>query len=260
MPAQHKAAVAKVRISDSLRCRQTDVMTRQERRLVRVRRRRVMLLAGTLLVVTMGACLTLMPPTYADETPFDTTTAVTRAELVSGSATVSRSEDRTGMGTWELGEDVDADGLTRVEAYNDTVAALIDGRDKDSVPADFNPNHDTGDTGNAYAFSECTWWAYVRRHQLGLPAGSYMGNGNQWADTARRLGYWVDNTPRVGDVMVFQAGQAGSSLIYGHVAIVESVNEDGSITTSECGAAYNGQPFSRTFPAEETGNYEYIHY
>ena len=90
-----------------------------------------------------------------------------------------------------------------------------------------------------------------------FPAGSYMGNGNQWADSARRLGYWVDSTPRQGDVMVFQSGQAGSSLIYGHVAIVEQVNEDGSIVTSEWRAAYNGQPFSRTFPASEVGDYQY---
>lgn len=91
----------------------------------------------------------------------------------------------------------------------------------------------------------------MRRHQLGLPAGSHMGNGADWADTARRLGYWVDSTPRVGDVICFQRGQYGSDPFYGHVGIVESVASDGSITTSECGAAYNGQPFSRTFTAEQ---------
>lgn len=156
---------------------------------------------------------------------------------------------------------MDTDKLVGWQADNPVVMDLLNGRDKDSVPAGFDPDHATGDTdGNAYPFSECTWWAYVRRHQLGLPAGSYMGNGNQWADSARRLGYWVDSTPRQGDVMVFQSGQAGSSLIYGHVAIVEQVNEDGSIVTSECGAAYNGQPFSRTFPASEVGDYQYIHY
>lgn len=260
MSAQHKAIAARrFKLPELLHVQADPMMTRQQRRSIRTRKRRIAALTGAFLLTCLGMSLTLLPPTYANEAPFDTTTAITRDQLI-GSSTVSRSMERTSTGTWELGEDINMDKLTRVDAYNETVAALIDGRDKDSVPADFNPNHDTGDTGNAYAFSECTWWAYVRRHQLGLPAGSYMGNGNQWADTARRLGYWVDNTPRQGDVMVFQSGQAGSSLIYGHVAIVEQVNEDGSITTSECGAAYNGQPFSRTFPANEVGDYQYIHY
>ena len=81
-------------------------------------------------------------------------------------------------------------------------------QDSSALPANFNPNHATGDVGNAYEFSQCTWWVYVRRHQLGLPAGSHMGNGCQWADSARALGYWVDNTPRhVGDIIVFAAGR-----------------------------------------------------
>lgn len=78
-----------------------------------------------------------------------------------------------------------------------------------------------------------------------------MGDGADWANTARKLGYWVDNSPRVGDVICFSRGQYDSDLTYGHVGIVENVGQDGSITTSECGAAYNGQPFSRTFTAEQ---------
>ena len=116
-----------------------------------------------------------------------------------------------------------------------------------------------GDSGNAYSFSQCTWWVYVRRHELGLPVGSYMGNGNMWANSARALGYWVDNTPRhVGDIMVFAAGQAGSDAYYGHVAIVEQINPDGSIVTSECGAVMNGKTYSRTYT--NPGDFQFIHY
>ncbi len=100
----------------------------------------------------------------------------------------------------------------------------------------------------------------MRRHQLGLPAGSHMGNGADWADTARRLGYWVDFTPRVGDVICFARGQYGSDATYGHVGIVENVGADGSITTSECGSAYDGKPFSRTFTAEQASQLQFIHY
>lgn len=127
----------------------------------------------------------------------------------------------------------------------------------DGLPVGFNPDHPTGDTGNGYGFSQCTWWVYIRRHELGLPVGSRMGNGAQWANSARQLGYWVDNEPRVGDIMVFAPGQAQSDSYYGHVAVVEAVS-NGAVTTSETGASYGGRTFSRTFT--NIHDFEYIHY
>jgi surface antigen len=85
-----------------------------------------------------------------------------------------------------------------------------------------------------------------------------MGDGAMWADTARSLGYWVDNNPHIGDVMVFQRGQEGASSTYGHVAIVEKVNTDGSVTTSESGASLNGGTISRTFT--NVHDFQYIHF
>ena len=148
--------------------------------------------------------------------------------------------------------------LSRSLANNPQVAVLVD-QDAGKLPEGFNPNHATGDSGLAYAFSQCTWWAYLRRHQLGLPVGSYFGNGQDWANSARAHGYWVDNTPRhKGDVMVFRAGQEGASSVYGHVAIVESINADGTVTVSECGASLNGKPASRTL--SNVNDFQYIHY
>ena len=148
--------------------------------------------------------------------------------------------------------------LSRSLADNPQVAVLVD-QDAGKLPEGFNPNHATGDSGLAYAFSQCTWWAYLRRHQLGLPVGSYFGNGQDWANSARAHGYWVDNTPRhKGDVMVFRAGQEGASSVYGHVAIVESINADGTVTISECGASLNGKPVSRTL--SNVNDFQYIHY
>lgn len=118
-------------------------------------------------------------------------------------------------------------------------------------------NHATGDSGNAYEFSQCTWWAYLRRHQLGLPVGSHFGNGGQWAASARGMGYAVDNKPQVGDVMVFAPGQEGSDPSYGHVAIVESVNPDGTVTISECGAVWQGVIHIRTI--SNPSNFQFIH-
>lgn len=126
-------------------------------------------------------------------------------------------------------------------------------------PAGFDPNHDTGDNGNAYSFSQCTWWAYVRRHQLNLPAGSHLGDGRMWVDSAAALGYWTGGGPQVGDAISFKAGQQGSDGYYGHVAIVEAVLPDGSILTSECGASFNGKPFQRWFSKDTAATFTYMH-
>lgn len=87
-----------------------------------------------------------------------------------------------------------------------------------------------------YELWQCTWWASVRRAQIGKPVDGYMGNGGQWDDSARRLGYPTGRDARAGDVISFEPGVLGSSPIYGHVAIVEKVNADGSILISESGA------------------------
>ena len=124
--------------------------------------------------------------------------------------------------------------------------------------------HSTGNTvgGSAYPARQCTLWAYLRRSELGLPVGSFMGNGEQWDNTARSLGYLVNNTPHYGAVMVFERGQYVNGWYadpyYGHVAVVERVNADGSVLISEGGTGF------ATFPAWETVynayNYTYIHY
>ena len=92
--------------------------------------------------------------------------------------------------------------------------------------------------------------------------GSHLGNGAEWAGNARSLGYLVNNTPHVGAVMVFARGQRVTSWnanwTYGHVAVVERVNADGSVLISEGGTGF------AAFPTYETvygaGNYQYIHY
>ncbi|WP_243386574.1 CHAP domain-containing protein [Bifidobacterium primatium] len=118
--------------------------------------------------------------------------------------------------------------------------------------------HATGNVGNAYPWSQCTWWSYIRRGQLSLPVGSYLGNGQDWGNSARRLGYYVNNTPHVGAVMVFRAGQDGHSPIYGHVAIVERINSDGSVFVSEGGSIWQGNVHYDTL--YDPYDHQYVHY
>lgn len=107
--------------------------------------------------------------------------------------------------------------------------------------------------GNRYAFGNCTWYAYERRAQLGRPVGSFWGNAATWAGGARAGGYLVNSTPAAGAVMQNGGG-------YGHVAIVESVNSDGSITISEMNYAGNfNRVTSRTVSAGTAAGFTYIH-
>ena len=99
----------------------------------------------------------------------------------------------------------------------------------------------------------------MRRHQLGLPAGSHMGDGADWrtppdgSATGRRHA-----ARRRRDLL--RARPVRLRPVYGHVGIVENVGADGLVTTSECGSSFNGKPFSRTFTAEQAAQLQFIHY
>lgn len=248
-------------VEDTL-ARHAAISRARRRRGVRLQRRIALtLLAG---LFASGGVLALVggtsPSAYGVAARFDTSKAVTVDTLT---APASRGSTRADVeaGSWSLGESIDGSKLTGIQADNPVVQDLLNGRDRDRSPDGFDPNHATGDTGNAYEFSQCTWWAYLRRHQLGLPVGSHLGNGNMWAESAKALGYWVDNTARhVGDVISFSAGQEGADGYYGHVAVVEKINPDGSIEISESNVKGLGVISNRTFSAEKAATFTYIHY
>ncbi len=109
--------------------------------------------------------------------------------------------------------------------------------------------------GNRYDFGYCTWYAFNRRAALGRPVGGMWGNASSWASLARASGFSVNNRPAVGAVMQ-TANAAGG---YGHVAVVESVNSDGSILVSEMNYAGWNVKSTRTIGAGSVGSYNYIH-
>lgn len=113
--------------------------------------------------------------------------------------------------------------------------------------------------GNRNTFGQCTWYAYERRLQLGMPLAPVVwGNAYSWDDTARSLGYLVDGNPTVGAVMQNDGG-------YGHVAIVEAVNPGVSVTISEMNAYRFGGGWNRvghgdiSWSEATSGYYRYIH-
>jgi surface antigen/LysM repeat protein len=107
--------------------------------------------------------------------------------------------------------------------------------------------------GNGYARSNCTWYAYERRLKLGRPIGSFWGNAATWASNASANGFRVDQVPEAGAVMQNGGG-------FGHVAVVESVNSDGSVTVTEMNYNWGGNLVDeRTIPASQVGSFYYIH-
>ena len=107
-----------------------------------------------------------------------------------------------------------------------------------------------GGDGMAYAYGQCTWGVAARMNQLGLKLKgrngekisiiNTMGNGQDWVSTASSLGGETGSTPKAGAIVSFVGGTHGTPAIYGHVAFVEKVYDDGSFLVSETN--YGGNP------------------
>lgn len=108
---------------------------------------------------------------------------------------------------------------------------LVTDRHPDS---DFSPYFGESYLGaDAYSLGNCTQYVYNRITQLEGQIEMTMGNGMDWGSTGLSLGYEVNHKPKSGTAVSFQPGVAGADEIYGHVAFVEHVYEDGSILISE---------------------------
>ena len=90
--------------------------------------------------------------------------------------------------------------------------------------------------------ANCVGYAVGRFNEIGkYGACRYLGsvNAENMAALARSQGLTVLREPTPGGCMVWAKGAAGNSSDgAGHVAIVEQVNTDGSIITSESGYGY----------------------
>jgi surface antigen len=89
-----------------------------------------------------------------------------------------------------------------------------------------------GDAASNHFFQgQCTYWAAYRFHQLHGVWVPWYGNAWEWAGQASAYGWKVSSMPTVGAIIVLQPGVQGAGG-YGHVAIVESINANGTVHTS----------------------------
>lgn len=115
-----------------------------------------------------------------------------------------------------------------------------------------NPFYQSG-----YGLPNCTCYAWGRFWECQGTSGSRpnlsLGNAEDWWGHTSD-GYQRGQTPKVGAVICWRKGVAGdNSDGAGHVGIVEAVNDDGTIVTSE--SAYNGY-FFRTKTRNPTTNWD----
>ncbi|TSC93087.1 MAG: N-acetylmuramoyl-L-alanine amidase [Candidatus Berkelbacteria bacterium Athens1014_28] len=118
------------------------------------------------------------------------------------------------------------------------------------------------DPWNFY-MSECTgyvaWYWNVKRGKRWYNTQPGRGSARYWPEIASTLGYSVSGTPQVGAIVSWY-GPLYSTDIWGHVAIVEAVNGDGTIDVSEYNWSYehDGGTRSHINPAN-WGSYSYIY-
>lgn len=107
--------------------------------------------------------------------------------------------------------------------------------------------------GDNYAPGNCTYWVFARRAMVGLAIPNTFGNANTWDDRARAQGYAVDNTPTQYAIMQTDRGKLG------HVAFVESVDQDGTWHISEMNVLGLFIVDHKSYPASSAASYTFIH-
>ncbi|ORX93707.1 hypothetical protein K493DRAFT_302510 [Basidiobolus meristosporus CBS 931.73] len=107
-----------------------------------------------------------------------------------------------------------------------------------------------------YKNGECTDWADARYYQLTCKHTTWMSDASSWTSNARSTGSWtVSSQPRVPSIIVIQPGHQGCGAA-GHVGIVERINSDGSVYTSNWNFEFDGKGglYTMSYGNFNTGN------
>jgi surface antigen len=110
-------------------------------------------------------------------------------------------------------------------------------------------------SSRGYAYRNCTDYVAWRLISEGVSASDVrgLGNGGEWYNNAPASKRSL--TPAAGDAAV---KPISGSDTYGHVAYVESVNADGTITVTEFNHHQDGNPGTRTATPASMGFTEFV--
>ena len=121
------------------------------------------------------------------------------------------------------------------------------GYDNGYYYSNINPYYKSG-----YGMPNCTAYAYGRVYEIlgSTPKLSLQGAGYWWSDNLNHGWYSYGSTPKLGAVACWDQW----SVSYGHVAVVEQINSDGTIVISE--SSWSGIRFrTMTMNADGSGYY-----
>lgn len=116
-------------------------------------------------------------------------------------------------------------------------------------------------SARGYAYRNCTDYVAWKLEQLGVDSRLTrgLGHGGQWYDRATsKPGLARGSEPRAGAAAVIPASTSDNQ--FGHVAYVESVNPDGTITVSEFNGAYDGNGRTRTGRASDMKFTQFVYF
>lgn len=103
-------------------------------------------------------------------------------------------------------------------------------------------------SAHRFPYGYCTYFVSEKRF---VP---WSGNAGTWLTGAIKFGYATGDTPKVGAIVVTSEGG-----YTGHVAMVDAVNSDGTITLSEMNYAGFGRTSSRTISTSFSAIKGYIY-
>lgn len=122
----------------------------------------------------------------------------------------------------------------------EATAATTDGYN----PADVyvGPVSANGSTLNRFFYGQCTYWADYRYHQLTGIWIPWLGNAYEWYQQAINYGWHTSTYPNPNGPSIIVLGPYVQDDLsaYGHVAVVEKINGDGTVTTSNMHWPYVG--------------------
>ncbi|MGX0848378.1 glucosaminidase domain-containing protein [Staphylococcus auricularis] len=113
-------------------------------------------------------------------------------------------------------------------------------------------------TNGVYPYGQCTWYVYQRMAQFNKSIEADWGNAHEWNNQAQIQNYRILSSPEPHTIAVFESDQLGAHPQYGHVAFVEKVHKDGSITISESNVKGLGKISHRKLTAKDVGKLKYI--